>query len=156
MSTDEQDLPFAAPAETAAVIAIKTKPPDRPRPVLVGTVMRAERQKQTDPRANVCMGQVVFYREQTKFEYFYHRISKTVGCDQAAWERALSLGATWMVTYAKAERRLVLVHHSNVDMVRDYGSGKQSRARYDLCVVIEGAKPWDVPTPEKTETVEAK
>jgi hypothetical protein len=153
-------LNFARPEQPPRkAVAVKARVPKQPRPVLVGTVMVAPEQPRTDTgslRANVARGQVVFYREQARYEFFYHRISKTVGCDLAAWERAKELGAQWMVTYARAERRLVLIHAGNVNLERDYGNGRQARGHVTNCIVIENARPWDVPRPDETVTVEGK
>jgi hypothetical protein len=99
--------------------------------------------------------QMVFYREQTTWFDFYSYKDKSIGCDRAAWNKALELGTQFMVTYAKKERRLCIVHKSNVTYDLDLGRGIQARAKLKHCHVFDGIEALPASVTKKSIIVES-
>jgi hypothetical protein len=104
--------------------------------------------------AMLITGRPIFYREQTTWYDFYSYQDKSIGCDRAAWNEALRRGVLYMVTYAKKERRIVVVHASNVNYDLNLGRGIQARAKIKYCHVFENVEGLSVPATKKSVVVE--
>lgn len=93
------------------------------------------------------LNRIVFYRTLKKLDYFLHRNTNTIGCDVNAWEKACDLGCEWMVTYAEAERTMLVCHKDWFNRTVDWGHGKQVRALASHCMVFKSSTPWEFKKP---------
>lgn len=126
-------------SSTKRVIEIRARVRQRARqgPLLIGTVLPAPSvwAGALPPAAlRLLAGKVIFWRVQKRWDYFYHNISRSVGCDRAAWDAAVAAGAHYMVTYAEDKGRMAIAPASSFTFDLNFGQGLQARSRDFLTV----------------------
>lgn len=148
------------------VVEIRARVRQRARqgPLLVGVVTAAPATWAPDsgpmpPSALRLLGtgqKVIFWRVQKRWDYFHHNISRSVGCDRAAWDEALRLGARFMVTYAEDKGRMAIAAASSFTFDLNFGQGLQARSRDFLTVEGVAQYKFGPGKPDEIITVDSR